>query len=293
MRMPDAEFPITAELARALLLEQHADLAHLSIVDGGEGWDNKQFRLGSELAVRLPRREVAVSLTEHEQRWLPILGPRLPCPVPAPVRVGRAGCGFPWPWSVVRWFEGEIARPGNSEALPEPLATFLVALHQPAPRDVTGHPFRQSLPARASLFAEHLTHVHHTVDASAALAVFDAAARIPAWGEPPVWIHADLHPANVIVGDDRLRAVVDFGDLCAGDPAVDLAIAWMLWPQPGRTRFRDVVDRGSGRTDEATWCRARGWALALGVTFLAHADSHRTMGAIGRHTVDAVLASPD
>jgi aminoglycoside phosphotransferase (APT) family kinase protein len=190
---------------------------------------------------------------------------------------------------VVRWFEGEIATPANSDGLTESLAAFLVALHEPAPPDVPANPFRQSLPARASIFAEHLAHVHHAVDASAAGAVFDAAARIPAWREPPVWIHADLHPANVIVGDGRLRAVVDFGDLAAGDPAVDLAIAWMLWPQRGRKQFRDAVDRASGRTDDATWRRARGWALALGVTFLANSDDHPTMGAIGRRTVNAVL----
>lgn len=291
--MPDAEVSITVELVRALLLEQHADLAHLSLVDGGEGWDNRQFRLGPELAVRLPRRQVAVALTEREQRWLPILGPRLPCPVPAPVRVGRPGCGFPWPWSVVRWFEGTIATPANSDALTEPLAQFLVALHAPAPPDVSGNPFRQSLQARASVFADHLTHVRHAIDASAAAAVFEAAALIPGWEEPPVWIHADLHPANVIVHDGSLRAVVDFGDLAAGDPAVDLAVAWMLWPPQRRGQFRDTVNQCSGRTDDATWGRARGWALALGVTFLASSDNHPTMAAVGRHAVDAVLQGPD
>lgn len=293
MRMPDAEFPITAELVHALLLEQHPDLAHFTLGEGGEGWDNMHVRLGRDLAVRLPRREVAVSLTEREHRWLPILGPRLPCPTPVPVRVGRAGCGFPWPWSVVPWFEGEIATPTNSAALTEALAHVLVALHQPAPPNAPGNPFRQSLQARADVFAEHLTQVQHTVDARAAAAIFDAAARIPAREDLPVWVHADLHPANVIVGGGELRAVVDFGDLSAGDPAVDLAIAWMLWPEDGRTRFRASVDRRSRCTDDATWSRARGWALALGVTFLASSDNHPAMGAIGRRTVDAVLHGRD
>lgn len=294
MQMPGADIEITASLVRALLMEQHPDLAHFTLEHGGEGWDNTQFRLGPDLVVRLPRRQLAVALTEHEQRWLPVLAPRLPCPVPVPVRVGRPGCGYPWPWSVVRWFDGTIATPANSGALPEAFGAFLVALHVPAPPELSANPFRRSLPARAPTFAEHLRHVRHEVDAPAAAAIFDAAARLPAWHAPPVWIHADLHPANVIVADGRLRAVVDYGDLAAGDPAVDLAIAWMLWPRAGRTRFRNAVARGCVRLDDdSTWGRARGWALALGVTVLANADNHPAMRAIGRHTVDAVLLEAD
>ena len=106
---PAAEVTIDTSVVRALLQEQHADLAHLSLIEVGEGWDNKLFRLGEDLAVRLPRRAASAALIEHEQRWLPRLSPRLPLPVPAPIRVGRPGCGFPWSWSVVRWFPGQSA----------------------------------------------------------------------------------------------------------------------------------------------------------------------------------------
>jgi aminoglycoside phosphotransferase (APT) family kinase protein len=104
---PPAEVPIDIALVRALLEEQHPDLAALPIVEASEGWDNRTFRLGEELAIRLPRRAASAPLIEHEQRWLPILAPHLPLPIPNPLRIGRAGCGFPWSWSVTRWLPGE------------------------------------------------------------------------------------------------------------------------------------------------------------------------------------------
>src|SRR6188472_1139756 len=101
--MPAAEFDIDAALIRALLNAQHPDLANLPLVDVGAGWDNKLYRLGENLAVRLPRRAAAAGLIEHEQRWLSELAPQLPLPVPVPVRIGRPGCGYPWSWSVTPW----------------------------------------------------------------------------------------------------------------------------------------------------------------------------------------------
>ena len=106
---PPAEVTIDSNLVRALLREQHADLASLTLVDAGEGWDNRLFRLGEKLAVRMPRRAASVVLIEQEQRWLPELSARLPVPIPVPVRIGRPGCGYPWCWSVVPWLPGESA----------------------------------------------------------------------------------------------------------------------------------------------------------------------------------------
>ena len=106
---PPPEATITLSLVRALLQEQHANLAHLALSDIGEGWDNRLFRLGDDFAVRMPRRAISAALIEREQRWLPRLSPRLPLPIPVPRRVGRPGCGFPWPWSITSWFPGQSA----------------------------------------------------------------------------------------------------------------------------------------------------------------------------------------
>jgi len=142
---PTAEVTIDPSIVRALLQEQQADLADLPLIEVGEGWDNKLFRLGNDLSVRVPRRAASAALIEHEQRWLPQLSSRLPLPVPVPLRVGRPGCGFPWPWSVVPWFPGEsalLAEPQDSAATAVTLGRFLRALHQPAPKDAPHNPWR-------------------------------------------------------------------------------------------------------------------------------------------------------
>src|SRR3954454_5037954 len=128
--VPPAEVAIDLSMVRTLLQQQHSDLAQLALVDAGEGWDNRLVRLGDDLAVRLPRRAASAALIEHEQRWLPVLAPRLPLPVPVPLRVGRPGSGFPWSWSVVPWFAGEsalVAPPQDAAPIAATLAQFLRA----------------------------------------------------------------------------------------------------------------------------------------------------------------------
>jgi aminoglycoside phosphotransferase (APT) family kinase protein len=290
--MPDAELAIDVGLVRTLLYQQHEDLASLPLVEAGEGWDNKLFRLGDDLVVRLPRRQVAAALIEHEQRWLPVLAPRLPLPVPTPVRVGRPGCGFPWAWSVSPWFVGETAATltsGVNEATAVRLGEFVAALHQPAPADAPLNPFRTSLSSRSDGFVERLQCCAR-IDQASALATWRASLGVPVWSGGSVWLHGDLHPGNLVVSDGRLTAVIDFGDITAGDPAVDLAIVWMLWPENVRGAFRATVDRVSRVVDDRVWQRARGWALSLGVAYLANSLDNAVMGSIGHKTIAAVLA---
>jgi len=290
--MPNAELSIDAGLVRALLYEQHEDLASLPFVEAGEGWDNKLFRLGDDLVVRLARRQVAAPLIEHEQRWLPVLAPRLPLPVPTPVRVGRPGCGFPWAWSVSPWFVGDTPATltsGVTEATAVRLGEFVAALHQPAPADAPLNPFRTSLSSRSDSFVERLQRCPG-IDQASALAVWRTSVGTPRWSGEAVWLHGDLHPGNLVVGDGRLNAVVDFGDITAGDPAVDLSVAWMLWPENVRGAFRATVDRMSRVVDDRVWQRARGWALSLGVAYLASSLDNPVMRSIGNRTIAAVLA---
>jgi aminoglycoside phosphotransferase (APT) family kinase protein len=291
-RMPGADVAIDTSLVRALLREQHADLASLPLAEAGEGWDNKLFRLGDGLVVRLPRRRVAAGLIEHEQRWLPVLAPNLPLPVPAPVRVGRPGCGFPWAWSIAPWFPGEPAADlatGHTETMALQLAEFLAALHRPAPVDAPSNPFRTSLPSRSDTFQERLQRCGRQVEQTSALLVWRASLEAPVWSGPAVWVHADVHPGNLLVNTGRLIAVIDFGDLTAGDPAVDLSVAWMLWPEGVRHAFRIAVGRTMPWVDEATWQRARGWAVSLGVAYLVHSLDNPVMMDIGRRTVAATI----
>jgi len=288
---PAADVIVDPARVRALLQEQHPDLAHLVPVKVAEGWDNFLFRLGDELAVRLPRRAASATLIEHEQRWLPELSARLPVPVPVPVRVGAPGPMFGWPWSVVRWLPGQSLLHAASL---DPVTTgamlerFLRTLHQPAPADAPRNPWRGvPLDARTAALHEHLQQLDSVVDRAAGLSLWNRALSAPRWSGPPLWLHGDLHPGNLLVSDGRLSGVIDFGDLTCGDPATDLAVLWML-PQAMRWRLEAC---GSDEP-EALRMRARGWALALGMAYLAHSADDAAMAALGQRTIDAALDEP-
>ncbi len=204
---PAADVIVDPSLVRALLQEQHPDLAHLVPVKVAEGWDNALFRLGDELAVRLPRRAASAMLIEHEQRWLPQLSARLPVPVPVPVRVGVPGPLFCWSWSVIRWLPGQSLLHAASL---DPVTTgttlerFLRALHQPAPVDAPSNPWRGvPLEARTAALHQHLQQLDSVVDRGAVLSLWDRALSATPWPGPPLWLHGDLHPGNLLVSDGR------------------------------------------------------------------------------------------
>jgi len=291
---PPADVTIDPSLVRALIQEQHPDLAHLALTDIGEGWDNKLFRLGDDFIVRVPRRAASAALIEHEQRWLPRLSLRLPLPVPVPLRIGRPGCEFPWSWSVVPWFPGQsalFAPPQDVAATAVALGRFLRALHHPAPGEAPHNPWRGvPLAARSKTVREHLQQLDGLIDRVAVLGLWDRVLSTPPWSGPPWWIHGDLHPGNLLISGGHLSAVIDFGDLAAGDPATDLSIAWMLLPLSARPTFRASARGEFEPLDDDTWMRARGWALALGLVYLASSRDDEAMGALGLATIDAALS---
>lgn len=301
--MPAAEVDVTAKLVRRLLREQHPDLAGHSVEVLANGWDNVVFRLGGELAVRMPRREAAAAILRNEQRWLPVLAPRLPLPVPEPVRTGEPGSGYPWPWSIVPFLPGRPASdtpPSDSRAAAVAIGGFLGALHTPAATDAPVNPVRGvPLTQRSETFAQNLQIVAPEIDDATHAAIartWDAALAAPRWDGPPVWLHGDPHPANILVNQGRVSAVIDFGDITAGDPATDLSLAWMLLPADSHDAFRAAYGnaasdlRESASTDDSLWLRARGWALNFALVFMAHSADNPQLHTIGRRTLTAVLA---
>jgi aminoglycoside phosphotransferase (APT) family kinase protein len=290
---PPAEAPIHIPLVRALLEEQHPELAGLPLTDAGEGWDNRTFRLGEELAVRLPRRAASASLVGHEQRWLPILAPHLTLPVPNPIRIGRPGCGFPWPWTVTRWLPGEtalVSPPLDEFAAASDLARFLRALHRPAPPDAPRNPWRGvALDTRDALLHEHVAAIGDHIDVAVVIQTWQRLRAAPRWTGAAMWIHGDLHPCNLLVRDGCLSGVLDFGDLTAGDPATDVSIAWMLLREPARSTFRHLTCGADGWLDGQTWARARAWALALGAAHLAHSGANDRLAAVASATIDEAI----
>lgn len=287
MATPAAEVDVTERLVRALLREQHPDLADLALVEVASGWDNLIYRLGDALSVRLPRRATSATLVEHEQRWLPELAVGLPLPVPVPVRVGVPGCGYPWRWTIGTWLPGRAAEldpPADLEAAAALLGEFLAALHRPAPADAPHNPYRGvPLAERSDRLIAGLDLLTGSVDRARVMDRWSVLVQTPAWPGPPLWLHGDVHPLNLLVDDGRLSAVIDFGDVTAGDPASDLAVGWMLFELTPREVFR-----ASSGADPDTWARAEAWALALGVAMATGDDQ---VAAIGRRTIAAVLTA--
>lgn len=270
-------FEPTAELVRELLLDQHPDLAHHPLELAGRGWDNLMWRLGADLAVRLPwQTATADALLLKEHAWLPRLAPGLPLPVPVPQRLGRASERYPRPWIVTTWLDGTPAdrAPPLRGAAAEALAGFLTALHQPSPSEAPGRSGRGGPLTQVAGEVERLLATlpdQGNFDRDAVQTVWQTTLEAPLWDRPSVWLHGDLHPANVLTTDGRPCGIIDFGDLCTGDPALDLAAAWILLPDAEAIeRFRRLHPLAA---DEATWCRSRGWAVWRALVCLAVATA--------------------
>jgi aminoglycoside phosphotransferase (APT) family kinase protein len=306
-RMPAAEVEVSADLVRRLLAGQHPDLACLPVEFLANGWDNELYRVGDGLVARLPRRALGAEIIKNEQRWLPELAPRLPLPIPYPERIGVPAHGYPYSWSVVPFLPGVPAAQVSSV---DPVGAaavvggFLGALHVPAPADAPANPFRGvPLANRAGSFAANLALLtrqagragRDQVDRDAVLRVQDAALAAPRYDGPPVWLHGDLHPANVLVNDGQVSGVIDFGDITAGDPAGDLSVAWMLLPLDCHSGFWSAYQAACGAggadglADDALRTRARGWALHLAIVFLTHSEDNPVLLEVGRRTLRAVL----
>jgi aminoglycoside phosphotransferase (APT) family kinase protein len=259
----DVAIVVDEPLLRRLLQDQHPDLAGLRLTRVAGGWDNQMWQLGEELAVRIPRTPRADSLLRREQRWLPGMAPILPLPVPTPVRVGEPSEHFPRPRTIAEWVAGEPtdrAPIRDADHAAVELARFLRALHTEDPAQAPNHQIRGvTLSAVTDHFHERLDAVNADVDAVRVWHVWERAVVAPGWEGPPLWLHADLHPANIVTAGGRLAGIIDFTELCAGDPATDPAAAWMLLPDGGAGRFFAAY----GNLDDATVTRTRGWALLL------------------------------
>jgi len=287
--VPTVDVVIDEEVVLALLAEQLPDLAALPLTDPVVGWDNVTYRLGSTLAVRLPRRFLSAPLLLREQRWLPELAPLLPLPIPAPIHIGHPGPGYPWSWSVCPWLPGGPAAtnpPVDAHAAAETLGGFLRALHVPAPPDAPFNPLRGvPLSERDDAMRRGIELAADEIDVDAVLSLWSEVLAVPPWSGPKLWLHGDLHSANVLVHEGAVSAVIDFGDITSGDPAADLFVAWTVFARDARATFREAA----GDVDDDTWARARGWALALAVAILAGSADFPVMQAVARRTLAAAL----
>ncbi|MET7397387.1 aminoglycoside phosphotransferase family protein [Dactylosporangium sp. NPDC005572] len=280
--MHDGEVPTDALLVRLLLAEQFPAWADLPVtpVESG-GTDNAIYRLGDDLAVRLPRIGWATGQIALERTWLPVLAPQLPVAVPAPLAVGVPAFGYPYEWAVYRWLPG--VNPGEVPA--RDLADFVVALR--GVDAVGGPPARgRGAPLDATAVPAPIQELAGEYDVALLTDVWRADAAAAPWGGPPTWLHGDLHGGNVLVDGGRLSAVIDWSCLAVGDPAIDLLPAWSLLSAADRPAFREQVG-----ADEAQWRRGRCWALTMAVNALPYyRDTNPFLAGLGRRMIAEVLA---
>jgi len=291
------EQPIDATLVRKLLAAQFPEWEGLPLerVESA-GTDNALYRLGDDMVVRLPRIDWAISQIERECRWLPQLAPHLPLAIPVPIAMGEPGEGYPWHWSVNPWLPGAnvtLDRISDPTQLARDLAAFITALWK---IDTTGGPLSGSpnvsrgvpvalrdTSTRAALQALEALDM---IDIRPATEIWEIALAAPVWDRPPRWFHGDLHSGNLLAHAGHLSAVIDFGCLGVGDPAVDMLPAWNLLRADSRAVFRTALD-----VDDATWARGRGWALAFAAGALSYYhETNPFLAGISRYAIDQILA---
>jgi aminoglycoside phosphotransferase (APT) family kinase protein len=275
----DDEIPIDTALVRDLVSRAMPGRAGLPVrrLDAS-GSTNALFRLGDNFLVRLPRQPGGSATIDKEARWLPALKPWLAVSVPEVVAVFEPDCGYPERWSVVRWIDGahpEVVTPETpADPRREDLAADLAGVVQAlslaeVPVEAAGEPdlhwYRgEPLATMDAVTRRNIERCRalgdFEFDLDAAERLWDEAMALPGTTDRPAprWYHGDLAAENLLVHDGRLAAVLDFGGLAIGDPAVDLAVAWEVLDPPARDVFR-----GKLGVDDATWLRGRAWALSI------------------------------
>jgi aminoglycoside phosphotransferase (APT) family kinase protein len=286
--------PLDDGLVRRLIAAQFPRWARLPLrrVPSG-GTVNAMYRLGDDMVVRLPLVAGGAEDVAVERDWLPRLAPLLPTPVPEVLAAGEPGEGYPWPWSVYRWLPGENPVEGalsEPVRLAEELAAFVAGMRAVtlpgAPAAHRGGPLA-SLDAETRAAIEDLRRIpEERVDCDAVTAVWEDALRAPEWDGPPIWLHADLMPGNLLIAGGRLASVIDFGCMGAGDPACDLFPAWNLLPAGARKVFRDTLGE-----DDASWTRGRARTLSQALIALPYyRRTNQAMARNARYVIREVTA---
>ncbi|MGY4904131.1 aminoglycoside phosphotransferase family protein [Streptomyces sp. 900116325] len=292
-QMHSGMHPIDDGLVRRLVAGQFPQWAGRRVERWPSGGTvNAMYRLGNDMVVRLPLVQGGAEDVSMEQEWLPRLAPHLPTRIPQVLGAGEPAQGYPWPWSVYQWLPGELPEAGalsEPVLLAEDLAEFVAAMRNitlpAAPKAHRGGPVASQDAETRAAIKELRGIPQEDVDCDAAAAVWEEALWAPGWDRPPVWLHADLMPGNLLVDGGRLASVIDFGCAGVGDPACDLFPAWNLLPADAREVFREAL-----AVDDATWVRGRGRTLSQALIALPYyRRTNPAMAHNARHVIRAVL----
>lgn len=275
---------VDADEARALITAAGWDLELATVATLGQGFDNTAFLVDGAWVVRFPRRQIAAPLVVSEAALLPWIAPRVPLPVPLPCLIGQPSERFPWTFTGYRLLTGRTAAAADLDddarvAAAPVVARFLAALHA-LPIDEA-----RSRGAGGDAFAKldvgpRIARVRKDLEAARARGLVDAAALArlePVYADvadlrgprPAALVHGDLYAQHVLVDDAGApNGVIDWGDVHVGDPALDLAFAWLFLPPTSRAAFRAAY----GPIDDDTWRLARFRAVCHAAVDLVYAE---------------------
>ncbi|MBB3111899.1 aminoglycoside phosphotransferase (APT) family kinase protein [Paenibacillus phyllosphaerae] len=283
---------MTTELVRRLIDRQFPQWSHFTLTPVPKsGHDNRTYRLGSELTVRLPSHERYAAAVEKESAWLPVLGPQLSLPIPVPVAKGEATDDYPLPWSINRWIDGDTVTRANirdANEFAEDLAAFL--------KELESIDARGGVPAGVQNFHRGGNLAVYDPDTRSIIetlsGVYDQALLTEIWElslatryqSAPLWLHGDVAVGNLLVKEGRLCGVIDFGTMGVGDPSSDLVMAWNFFDDDSRRRFLAGMN-----FDEDTVHRARGWALWKALITFAWNDPGTEAANWGRQVIEVII----
>lgn len=281
---------INKVIISTLIREQFPQWAGLQIKPVPKsGHDNRTYLLGDEMTVRLPSSEAYVPQVEKEYRWLPVLKKFVSLPISCPIAKGLPGAGYPFPWLVNRFIQGENASYENIGSLDVFAADLALFLKEFKSADTAGAPLAgpHNFYRGGDLGVYHeeteqaLDELKGILPTDKLQSLWDKAISAKWYGKD-VWIHGDVAPGNLLVQDGRLCGVIDFGIMGVGDPSCDYAMAWTFFDKKSRKTFLDVLE-----CDNKTADRARGWALWKAL--ITYRDFDQERSALARHTIRTIL----
>ncbi len=290
--MPTATEEITPSLVHSLVSEQFPQWSELPIrpVDV-QGWDNRTFRLGDRMSIRLPSADGYVAGLVREEHTLAILGSRFRVAIPRVIATGAPSPAFNRPWSVREWIDGHTLsavetheREGAIESLGDALSALQACDTVGGPWAGAASAYRgchvsavgEEIPGQLSLLPRAL--------AEGCRALWDGAVTT-VWTGPPAWVHGDVAPGNMLFDSNgQLTALIDFGQTCVGDPACDLAFAWLSCSPVERDRLRSRLE-----LPEDAWLRGAAWAMWK--TLISSPEEMLTKYGRSRDTVLSDVAS--
>lgn len=287
--MYDDKFSVDKKLVSNLLKQQCPNFAKLPIAKVKHyGTDNIIFRIGETYAIRFPKIDYADAQIEKEQIWLPKFKDHLPLTIPVPIKIGKPSEDFPYHWYVYQWIKGVDAynEPlSDFNQLAKDLSQFIKALWKVNTSNAPLSRRGVSLKTQDTFVHEAIYNLKDKIDINTIARIWQSCLEVSDWNKSPVWLHADLLPSNLLLQNNKLHAVIDFGLMGIGDPACDLIPAWCLFDTNSRIIFKEYLG-----VDEDTWVRGKGWALSIALIIIPYyLNTNPVLVSVARRIINEII----